>query len=192
MPRFLAPLFAFVLIMAGAARAENEATIQNKFINVPSVGAWNVLGAAAQQRDDNGIPGGQSIRIAVPAKGANPWEVQASSGVIKPIKKGDIILVAFWARSEVPAEGQSTAIISSIRFQLTAAPYTSLFDAPASVGPTWKMYYASGAADRDCEVGTVGVSLHLATAKQTIDLGQVIILDFGPDYDRSKLPRNAP
>lgn len=192
MPRILATLFAFVLVMVAAARAENEATIQNKFINVPSVGAWNVLGAAAEGRDDNGIPGGQSIRIVVPAKGANPWDVQASTGVTKPIKKGDIILVAFWARAEVPAEGQSTAVISSIRFQLTTAPYTSLFDSQASVGPTWKMYYASGAADRDYEPGAVGVSLHLATAKQTIDLGQVIIVDFGPDYAPSKLPRNAP
>lgn len=188
MPRFLTPLFVFVLI-AGAARAE---TIQDKFINVPSVGAWNVLGAAAEVRDDNGIPGGQSIRIAVPAKGANPWDVQAIAGVTKPIKKGDIILVAFWARAEVPAEGQSTAVISSIRFQVTTPPYTSVFDAQASVGSTWKMYYASGTADRDYAVGTVGVSMHLATAKQTIDLGQVIIVDFGPDYDRSKLPRNAP
>jgi endo-1,4-beta-xylanase len=189
MSRILGGLFALALIVS--AQAENENAIMDKVVNTPAATAWSVNGATAHARDDTTVQGGKAIRIEVSSKGRNPWDVQASSAVLKPVAKGDIILVAFWARAEVPAEGETVAHISSIRFQLSGAPYTGIFDDSASVGGKWQMYYASGTADADYRPGSVTLTLQLASAKQTIDLGPVFILDFGPNYDRSKLPKNA-
>ncbi|HUO97208.1 MAG TPA: endo-1,4-beta-xylanase [Rhizomicrobium sp.] len=186
MPRILTALLA--ALIAVGARAEDENSIVNKLINSPS---WNVQGGSSEIVDDAAVQGGKAIRITVASKGANPWDVQATNAVNKHIKKGDVIFVAFWARSEVPAEGQPTADISLIQMQLSAAPYTAVFGDRASVGAKWAMYYASGTADRDYDPGAVTLTLHLASAKQTIDLGPVFIVDFGPNYDRSKLPKNA-
>jgi hypothetical protein len=36
-----------------------------------------------------------------------------------------------------------------------------------------------GKADKDYPAGALNVSLHLATAKQTVDLGPVFVLDMG-------------
>ena len=36
----------------------------------------------------------------------------------------------------------------------------------------------------------MGVQLQLATAAQVIDLGPLFILDYGPGYDKTKLPHS--
>lgn len=190
MRRILGCLLAGLLMVAGAARAETTAGFLDKLINVPSAGSWSVNGKS-ELRDDSAVAGGKAFRVTVAAKGANLWDVQASAAVTKAIHKGDVILMAFWARAESPAEGRSTALISTINLQLAAAPYTSLFVDQAEVGPNWKMYFASGTAERDYAAGTVIASLQLASAKQTIDLGPVFVADFGPGYDLAKLPKNA-
>ena len=58
------------------------------------------------------------------------------------------------------------------------------------VGSEWKMYFAQAVATRDYSPGAAAATIQLASASQTIDLGPVFILDFGPDYDRSSLPTN--
>ena len=101
-----------------------------------------------------------------------------------------MLLLAFWARAEEPPEGEQTGIISSAGLQLAASPYTALFNAPARPTSEWKLYYASGVADRAYAPAEAGVALHLAAARQVIELGPVFVLNFGPDYDVRRLPRN--
>jgi hypothetical protein len=62
--------------------------------------------------------------------------------------------------------------------------------AEVMVGSEWKMYFAQAVATRDYSPGAAAATIQLASASQTIDLGPVFILDFGPDYDRSSLPTN--
>jgi hypothetical protein len=59
-------------------------------------------------------------------------------------------------------------------------PYTALFTGPATIGPEWKMVEIKGKADRAYAGGQLNVSVHLATAKQVVDLGPVFVLDMGP------------
>jgi hypothetical protein len=49
-----------------------------------------------------------------------------------------------------------------------------------TIGPDWKMVEIKGKANRDYPGGTLNVSVHLATAKQVVDLGPVFVLDMGP------------
>ena len=37
----------------------------------------------------------------------------------------------------------------------------------------------------DAEKGAAGVGVHLGSAKQTVVLGPLFVLDFGPNYDPS-------
>lgn len=50
---------------------------------------------------------------------------------------------------------------------------------PADIGPEWKQIEIEGKADKDYAAGALGASIHLATAKQVVDLGPVIVLNLG-------------
>jgi hypothetical protein len=55
-----------------------------------------------------------------------------------------------------------------------------LFTGQATIGPEWKLYEVRGKSDRDYAAGALNATLHLATGKQTIEIGPVIVLDLGP------------
>lgn len=52
---------------------------------------------------------------------------------------------------------------------------------PADIGPEWKQIEIEieGKADKDYAAGALGASIQLATAKQVVDLGPVIVLNLG-------------
>ena len=188
---FAALIFA-ALLPADAGRtaeAPSGGDVSQNIINNP--GAWTGGGGVKPEiRDDAAVQGGKALRFVIAAKGANPWDISANNALTRDVHKGDVLLVALWARAEAPAEGESTGHLG-IRLQQTAEPYTAVAEAEVHPDATWKMYYASGVADRDYAKGSLGLTVHLAWAKQTIDFGPVFIVDFGPNYDRSKLPQNS-
>ncbi len=188
-------LFALLAVCLGltAAHAADD-NILNKLVNIPSPKSWMVQGQGQEPKffEDKTVQSGQAMRFVVPQKGDHPWSVSANVGITKPVKAGDVILLAFWARAEVPAEGQQTGILSGIRIQQTKAPYAAFAQDKTNVTSKWTMYYASGVADKDYKPGSLEVTIWLGAAKQTIDFGPVFVLDFGPDYDKAKLPHNKP
>ena len=154
----------------------------NKIINRPPVTAWHVDGVSAQPkvRNDPGVQYGKALRVEVPGKGANPWSIAASNPIDKPVKAGDNLVLAFWARLEKGENGATNATLPYNAVQMSTAPYTALFAGPVTIGPEWKMYQVKGQANRAYAAGQLNVSIHLATAKQVVDLGPVFVLDMGP------------
>ena len=152
--------------------------LASKIVNDP--GEPQVNGAKATLHDDSRVQGGKALRIQVKGKGANPWDAAIESPVRKPVKAGDQIVLAFSARLE---RSDSRAPIAAFPFagvQLATAPYTSIAQNGFELGTDWKMIEIRGKADRDYPAGSLKVSIHLATAKQTVDFGPVIVLDLGP------------
>jgi len=129
------------------------------------------------------VPGGQAFRVKA-TKGINPWDMQASSPIAGAIKEGDVILVNYYARAEVPAEGGSSL---TLRIQLAGPPYSSVLDTTSKITGEWKTYCAFRVATAGIEEKKSNVSIHLATAQQVIDLGPVLVFNFGKGYDTKKL-----
>jgi hypothetical protein len=166
--------------------------ITKHIINTPSAGVWAAYGAnqksAMVKAPD--IPGGVAYRVSVTQASANPWDVGVQAPIAGGIKSGDKILLAFWARVETPPPGQKVGVISAANIQLAAAPYTPEISAPITVGSKWNLHFVSGVAPNAIAAGKGTVQLQVGSAIQVIDLGLVIVVDFGPDYDISKLPQN--
>lgn len=186
---------AFCLTLGPALAADAQGnSILDKLVNVPSATSWKAQGLSQwpEEIKDPSVTAGVALRFPIKEKGANPWSVAASVPVTKLVKKGDVILFAFWARAEVPLEGTQTGSIPSIRIEEVKAPYTPIAQDSATITTKWAMYYASGVAGKDYTPGSLKATVHLAAGKQTIDLGPVFVLDFGPGYDMAKLPHNKP
>lgn len=171
--RVLAAGLLMALLPLAPAPAQDELTI----INNPA--EPQVTGTNPRLRDDPGVQGGTALRIQVRRKGANPWDVAVESAINQPVKAGDSLLFAFWARLEKGEGGATTATLPYNAVQLSAAPYSTLFVSPVEIGPEWKLHEVEGKADRDYAASTLKATVHLATAEQTVDVGPLIVINLG-------------
>lgn len=187
-------VIALALFCVAPACGQTGDDIMNKLVNAPSAKSWKASGFSSwpEEISDPAVTGGVALRFNVPQKGKNPWSYSADVNIFKPVNAGDVVLVAFWARAAEPMEGRSTAFIDAIRVQELKAPYGAFVQDQVEVGSKWTMLYASGTADKDYKPGSIKLSVFLGAGKQSIELGPVFVLDFGPDYDHAKLPHNKP
>lgn len=154
-------------------------TIASKMVNDPA--APEVRGAKARMVDDPSVIGGKAVRVEIPRKGQNPWDISINSAVKKPVRAGDTLLLMFQARL-VQGENGATAInLPWNAVSLTSPPWSGVIGGPADIGPDWKMVEIRGKADKDYAPGKLAAGIQLATGRQTIDLGPIIVLDLGPN-----------
>ncbi len=171
------------------ARQSGDGDILQKAINKPSAN-WQVYGANQKTSTvkDKAVAGGGGMKVEVQKASDKPWEVGAQQPLTGKVSKNDVILIAFWAKAEAVDGGTAAADLSSVRVQQASAPYDAAVQGSAKVsGADWKMYTVPGRATMDIAAGGANVALHLGSAKQTVVLGPVFVLDFGPDYDLKKL-----
>lgn len=152
-------------------------TIASKIVNDPA--APKVNGATARLIDDPKVMGGKALRVQVPGKGKNAWDISVSSEIKKPIKAGDSLLLVFPARLEKGENGASTATLPWNAVSMTSPPWSGVVGGPADIGPEWKLIEIKGKADKDYAASALGIGIQLATARQTVDIGPIILLDLG-------------
>ena len=155
----------------------DSATIASKIVNDP--GAPKVNGAHGRLIDDPKVMGGKALRVQVPRKGKNAWDISVSSEIKKPIKAGDSLLLVFPARLEKGENGASTTTLPWNAVSMTSPPWSGVIGGPADIGPEWKLIEIKGKADKDYAANDVGIGIQLATARQTVDIGPIILLDLG-------------
>jgi hypothetical protein len=173
-----------------APAAPRQGGMLEKAVNTVLVSSWSVYGANQTHEILTAtVQGGHALRVNVTAAGSHPWDVGAGSITTKPVKAGDVLLLAVWMRTERAPAGAETGT-AVIRLQGAAEPYPDVVSVPVVPTGEWKLHFANAVADRDWAPGQLGATVQLAGASQTIDLGPVFILDMGPDYDRSALPGN--
>jgi hypothetical protein len=166
--------FAALLIgVPVAALAQDD--ISKQIVNNPS--APDVSGAKASLIDDPRVEGGKALRLQVPKKGANPWDSSVGGAINKPIAKGDHLILHFSARLEKGENGAVTATLPYNAIQLAAAPYSTLVQGSGEIGPDWKVFNVEGTSDGAYAPGQLKVTIQLATAKQTVDFGPIVVLD---------------
>ena len=188
MKRYLtAVLIVSFGLLAPAAHAAVD--IIGKAINHPAADQWGVYGTGEKHQmvKDTGVNGGSAFQVTSAGASVNPWDIQAGVTTSKAVKKDDVVLLAFWARAVTPEAVKIPAVL-----QQTSAPYARLGAENLTITPDWKLYYVSGPADQDYPAGTLGASVQLATAAQTVALGPVFLLNYGPGYNPKYLPHNIP
>jgi hypothetical protein len=181
---FAACLIALAASGAPAAAQQQAADdILSHVISVPNPRAYRVdgtqNGAQSSVRNDGSVQGGKALRVQVPGRSAQTWDTAVAVPINRAVHAGDQLVLAFWARLEQGENGATSASLPYNSVQLAAAPYTAVFSGPVTVTPQWQMFEIHGQANRDYAADALNVSIHLATGRQTIDLGPVFVLDMG-------------
>ncbi|MDE2112607.1 MAG: hypothetical protein KGJ79_15810 [Alphaproteobacteria bacterium] len=179
------------LAMLGAVTliaAADEAT--PRVVNDPAA-AWGFWGPVKTDVvTDPNVQGGTATRVTISPKPANPWDAGAYANITKPVQKGDVLLLAFWARAEKIPAGSDFVMLSG-RIHENAPPNTGVtLETGFLVGEEWKLHYAGGTATKDYPAGMLSVGMVLGTGDQVIDFGPMSVVDYGPGYDLSKLPHD--
>jgi hypothetical protein len=170
-------LFAAALLLAAPAAVLAQADLAKKIVNDPS--APDVSGAKASLVDDAKAQGGKALRVQVPRKGANPWDSTVGGAIKKPIAKGDKLIMLFSARLEKGENGAASVTLPYNAIQLAGAPYSTVMSGPETIGPEWKDFKIEGVSDAAYMAGDLKVTIQLATARQTVDFGPIVVLDMG-------------
>lgn len=166
---------AFIAILPAALAAQED--LAKEIVNDPA--APEVSGAKATLVDDARVQGGKALRIAVPRKGTNPWDSAVGGVLKKPVQRGDHLVLLFSARLEKGENGATTTTLPYAAIQLAAAPYSTIMRDSAGIGPDWKDFKVDGVADNNYSPNQLKVTVQLATAKQTVDFGPIVVLDRG-------------
>jgi hypothetical protein len=151
-----------------------DAQIPGTLLNDPTSLAWGRQGETlrVESLTDPAIPGGGAAnRYRISRAGPNPYSAQASVEILQDIDKGDTVTVGFWARSVEPASGTL-----GLRIQRNADPWPGFADTTLTIGPEWKWHEVSAPATVDIAKGNGTLVFNLAGARQTIDIGQAIIV----------------
>jgi hypothetical protein len=172
-------LAAWALCAAAVPAAAQEAgNLAERLINDPRVEALQPYGQPIPPvvRGDKGVQFGKALRVRL--KGSKDfWRVGVITPVLKPVKKGDRIVIAFWAKASGTENGAPGRIG---RVQLEATPVVrTIFEQAFEIGPEWKMYQFEGVADRDYAPRTLNAAMHLDSAKQVLDIGPLFVVNYG-------------
>lgn len=167
----IAALAALAPVGAGSAQQAGA----EELLNQPSAN-WNVYGPGQTHkgRRDAAVQGGGAIRVAIPARPANAWDVGASSPITGPIRKGDTLVVALWARLETGGSDGKTRI--AVAAQRNSAPYDPIVNGEVELTGEWALVHVKGVAGADYPAGAANVALSLGTAAHSIDLGPVFVM----------------
>jgi endo-1,4-beta-xylanase len=114
---------------------------------------------------------------------AQPYLSQLSANNSLPVKKDDVILVQFWARSLGGKPAQTEFV-----FELNTEPYDKSAVIGVNLTPTWTLYSVPFPAHRDFAIGTVNTGFRLGYNNQAFELGGVVLKNFARTQMLEKLP----
>lgn len=168
-------LAAFAALSLTAAAMPRAPQAADNLLNAPSAN-WNVYGAAQTHKGvrDKQVQGGGAMRVTIAAKPANAWDAGASNPISKPIRKGDKLMLAVWARLVSGGANGSTEIAAAI--QSSAAPYEPIVAGRLSLATEWKLVHIQGIAGADFPAGSANIALSLGTDAHVVDLRPAFVL----------------
>lgn len=175
-------------LMAGAAMAKQpnavlqaiDDALPGTLINDPTVVDWVVYGNSKKPKQVAApeTPGQYAMQLKVVKKGAQKYDMGVNVPIRAGITSGNMITVAFWARA-VKADTADGNGIVGVRINQNKEPYDGFGDQDVKIGTEWKLYDAKMRSTMTLAAGQAVAGFQLAGAKQTIEIGQVYVLDMG-------------
>ncbi|MEP9402479.1 hypothetical protein [Sphingomonas sp. VNH70] len=176
--RYMGAFAVAAALVAAPVVAQSAEDFAAKVINAPLPASLIAYGTATPPSvvRVSGVDGGKAVRIPIAGADKEPWKIGLQSTTTQAVKKGDRLVVAFYARASGMPAG-TKARIANATIQLSKAPYTTVFGEPVEVGDQFEFLQVAGRVDRDYAPGELNASLQLATGKQVFEFGPMFIIN---------------
>ncbi|WP_293910492.1 endo-1,4-beta-xylanase [Deinococcus sp.] len=129
----------------------------------------------------SGLSFTQAWRVTGLAPLEQPYFSQLSARSVAAIKKGDVMVVQFWARS-VGGPAQTEFVLES------GDTYEPSAVVSVQLSPRWRLYSAPFKALLDFAAGNGAARFRLGYDAQSFELGGVVLKNYGPGVPLSSLP----
>lgn len=159
-----------------------DAKLPGTLLNDPTRLDWATQGIGFKSKGviDPAIPGGgAAVQFEIRKADPKPYTIQAFIPLLSRIAKGDTVTVGFYARALSADTADGKGLIN-VRFQQNADPWPGFADAQVKVGPEWEWHEVSGISNINVAKEVAVVALQLAGAKQTLQIGQAIVVKGAP------------
>lgn len=114
-----------------------------------------------------------------------PWSAALTAPLTAgAVKEGDRLLVRYLARCVAGGSGRAMA-----KIQLSKSFTQIAVSESAKFGPAWELVNQPLIASSNAPQGTGEISIFLGERVQTVEIGGLRVLNYGPDFDLAKLPR---
>lgn len=127
----------------------------------------------------------RAVEFVVEKLPPNPWDAQPSFTLQGAIKKGDVLHVRLYARCARSMTGSATLEVICER---NHEPFNKTLIFQYSVGNEWTELNMPFVAKNDYSAGEAQLCIRLGFVQQSIQIGGLQILNYGPEFDKSKLP----
>lgn len=132
---------------------------------------------------------GQGWRVEVADDQAKPSQIQLSVLLEGAVKRGDKLLLAFDARC-VAGSSADGKVRGQVMVEIKDPPnYPKLGQDIFEAGADWHTVFVSFPANVDAKTGFTHVIVMPGGRKQTLEIANLRLLNYGPDFDMAKLPR---
>ena len=158
---------------------------------------WGNPAARASVIEIDGLPFDRAIRVENPSATDPRYGVQIGIETRGDIAEGDTLLVSLFARGATPTPGEPIAVHARLQQnggEPNGGGYAELVPLDVSTAgdlsdpAAWVQYIQPVKAPLTQSDGTHSFSVHLGEKAQTVELGDLQILNYGPDRDRESLP----
>jgi len=128
---------------------------------------------------------------------AHDWDYQVWWRLARPVKRDDVLLLRFWARTLTTADESGQSLIN-VRFEVPGlwklpekekkalAPLTK--GILVGAGPEWRQFFIRAQAPRDLAPAEVFIALRCGLQRQRVQFGGVTLLDYGHAVKLADLP----
>lgn len=153
---------------------------KGKLISDPANKTWQVYGTAQTNKvvPAPNIPGagGSALQVTTKAATAQPFDVGLNVPITAAVDEGDVLLIGVLVRMAPGSQADQPGKLG-IRVQRNEAPYPGFGDNVLPVGLGWKLIQLRTQAKIAIPAGKGAVALHFGAAAQSIEVGQVFVIN---------------
>ncbi len=130
----------------------------------------------------------QALQITIAKQPANTWDIGASAQITSEVKKGDLLLVGFWARGT--SENGKGGGVCEFVFERNGGSYAKsvqyLVETPP--GKKWKHYWVRFRSIEDYQPGEALLNFQLGYVRSKIELAGIEAWNFANRITEDQLP----
>jgi endo-1,4-beta-xylanase len=128
----------------------------------------------------------QAIRMETGEGLVNSWDAQLKFPAVAGVAAGDVVLVAFWARTTSSVEETGEGFLNVIiEHNVT---YIKELSHSMSIGNEWTEYYAPVVIGNALATSQVSYLFHMGFNSQVVEVAEVRFLDYGTTLQLEDLP----
>ncbi len=170
--KFLFLLFVFTKITAQIPTGGSE-------LIVSEVSDYGFYGTDFGYKNDiatEPLPFDEAVEVAVNSDPTNPWEIAVTFSPQTGYTTGDVLLMAFYARTTQSSSDTDTGSLRAVVEENTF--YTGDLVENVTIGTDWQLYYFPFVSGQTLDSWQINVALQLGFPEQVVEIAQVRLINY--------------